>query len=117
MIPNTGSTVCLRLAYSRRPASVRNLSRMANRRGSLITFSGLSRNDGGEGALGCSMVVNPDGHVMAETDQTGQDVVLAEIDAELFYDVRRRTHHCQRYRRPELYGPLADPAFGAKWLA
>ena len=73
--------------------------------------------DGGEGALGCSMVVNPEGHVMAETDQTGQDVVLAEIDAKLFYDVRRRTHHYQRYRRPELYGPLTDPAFGAKWLA
>jgi len=45
------------------------------------------------------------------------DEVLAEIDAGLLYDVRRRTHHYQRYRRPELYGPLTDPTFGAKWLA
>lgn len=71
----------------------------------------------GEGALGCSMILNPEGHVIAEADKHGEDVVVAEIDAKLFYDVRRRTHHYLRYRRPELYGPLADPAFGAQWYA
>lgn len=69
----------------------------------------------GDGALGCSMVVNPEGYVIAETQKTGQDVVVASIEANLFYDVRRRTHHYLRHRRPELYGPLADPAFGARW--
>jgi len=69
----------------------------------------------GEDALGCSMVVNPDGHVIAQTAKTGEDLAVADIDADLFYTVRRRTHHYQRYRRPELYGPLADPTFGAKW--
>jgi predicted amidohydrolase len=73
--------------------------------------------DNGEGALGCSMVINPDGHVIGETDKTGRDVVLAEIDADMFYNVRRRTHHYLRYRRPELYSPLTDPQFGAQWEA
>lgn len=71
----------------------------------------------GDGCLGCCMVVNPEGHVIAETNTYGEDLVLADIDAKLFYDVRRRTHHYMRYRRPELYGPLADPAFGAQWYA
>jgi len=69
----------------------------------------------GRDALGCSMILNPEGHVIAETNTHGEDLVVAEIDAKRFYDVRRRTHHYLRYRRPELYGPLTDPTFGAEW--
>ncbi len=68
---------------------------------------------GGSGCLGCSMVVDPEGHVIAEADACGEDLVVADIDAKRFYDVRRRPHHYLRYRRPDLYGPLADPGFGA----
>ena len=60
----------------------------------------------GEGTLGCSMVLNPEGHVIAECATTGEEVVLAELSAKLYYDVRRRTHDYLAHRRPELYGDL-----------
>lgn len=59
-----------------------------------------------EGTLGCSMVLNPEGHVIAECPSTGEDLVVAELSARLYYDVRRRTHDYLAHRRPELYGPL-----------
>ncbi len=61
---------------------------------------------GGEGCLGCSMILNPDGHVIARCESPGEDLCLAELSAKLYYDVRRRTHDYLAHRRPELYGPL-----------
>lgn len=62
--------------------------------------------DGGDGCLGCSMILNPEGHVVAECDSPGEDLVVAELSAKLYYDVRRRTHDYLSHRRPELYRPL-----------
>ena len=66
----------------------------------------------GTGTLGCSMIVNPEGEVIAECESTGEDVVVAELSAKLYYDVRRRTHDYLSHRRPELYGPLCRTDVG-----
>ena len=57
----------------------------------------------GEGSLGCSMILDPDGNVMGEVDGTGEGFVVAELSAAKYYQVRRRTHDYMTHRRPELY--------------
>lgn len=61
---------------------------------------------GEQGTLGCSMILDPEGDVIAECASTGEDFVVAELSAKKYYDVRRRTHDYLSHRRPELYGPL-----------
>ncbi len=60
-----------------------------------------------DGALGCSMVLDPEGHVIAQCATTGEEVITADLSAGKYYDVRRRTHDYLAHRRPELYGLLA----------
>jgi len=57
----------------------------------------------GEGSLGCSMIVDPEGDVMADVAGTGEGFVVAEASARKYYQVRRRTHDYMTHRRPELY--------------
>jgi predicted amidohydrolase len=58
------------------------------------------------GTLGCSMVLNPDGDVLAECETTGEEITVAELSAQKYYEVRARTHDYVSHRRPELYGDL-----------
>lgn len=62
--------------------------------------------ESGQASLGCTMILNPEGHIVAETQTTGQDLVVADLDPELLYRVRRRTHDYLVHRRPELYTDL-----------
>ncbi|MHC4715912.1 MAG: nitrilase-related carbon-nitrogen hydrolase [Planctomycetota bacterium] len=57
----------------------------------------------GEGSLGCSMILDPEGHVMARVEPTGEGFVVAELSAAQYYRIRRRTHDYMTHRRPELY--------------
>ena len=66
----------------------------------------------GEGSLGCSMILDPEGQIIAECASTGEEVVAADLSARLYYDVRRRTHDYLSHRRPELYGDLARTDVG-----
>ncbi len=66
----------------------------------------------GSGTLGCSMILNPDGDVLAECKTTGEEIVAAELSAKHYYDVRRRSHDYLAHRRPELYGDLARTDVG-----
>jgi len=67
---------------------------------------------GDAGTLGCSMILDPEGDVLAECASTGEDLVVAELSARKYYDVRRRTHDYLAHRRPELYGPLCRTDIG-----
>ncbi len=67
---------------------------------------------GEEGTLGCSMILDPDGNVLAECASTGEEVVVAELSARHYYDVRRRSHDYLAHRRPELYAPLVRTDLG-----
>ena len=64
--------------------------------------------ESGEGALGCSMILDPDGHVIAQAYTTGQEVIFADIKADIYHRVRHRSHDYMRHRRPALYGPLSE---------
>jgi len=68
--------------------------------------------EGEQGCLGCSMILDPDGDVLAECATTGEEVVVAELSAKKYYDVRRRTHDYLAHRRPELYGLLSRTDVG-----
>jgi len=66
------------------------------------------------GPLGCSMILNPEGHILAECTTGGEEVIVAELSAKKFYDVRRRTHDYLNHRRPELYGDLVRHDVGER---
>jgi len=68
--------------------------------------------EGEAGTLGCSMILDPEGDILAECASTGEDLVVAELSAQKYYDVRRRTHDYLVHRRPELYGPLCHTDTG-----
>ena len=68
----------------------------------------------GEGTLGCSMVLDPDGDVIARCESTEEEVAVADLSARKYYDVRRRTHDYLAHRRPELYGDLARTDVGER---
>jgi len=68
----------------------------------------------GDGSLGCSMILDPEGNILAECRSTGEDVVVAELSAKKYYDVRRRTHDYLVHRRPELYGDLTRTDVGER---
>jgi predicted amidohydrolase len=65
-----------------------------------------------EGCQGCSMILNPDGDIIAECASTGEDIAIAQLSAKKYYDVRRRTHDYLAHRRPELYGDLTRTDIG-----
>jgi predicted amidohydrolase len=64
--------------------------------------------ESGEGCLGCSMILDPEGRVIARTEKTGEDMAVADLDADFFYRVRRRSHDYMSHRRPELYWELSE---------
>jgi predicted amidohydrolase len=68
--------------------------------------------------LGHSLIVDPDGRVLAEADGTEERLLLAEIDLERAAE-KRRVFRPGEYeldlfgdRRPELYGRLAEAGPG-----
>ncbi len=60
----------------------------------------------GEGCLGVSMIVDPEGRVMARAEKVDEEIVIADLKAKMLYQVRRRTHDYLNHRRPDLYGDL-----------
>lgn len=57
--------------------------------------------------IGQSMVVNPRGHILARLDEH-EGMLVTTIDLDEVTWARRRALHWTG-RRPELYGPIADP--------
>ena len=69
---------------------------------------------GEEGSLGCSMILDPDGDILARCESTDDEVAVAELSAKKYYDVRRRSHDYLAHRRPELYGDLTRTDVGER---
>ena len=63
----------------------------------------------GQGCMGCSMVLDPEGRVIARADKCDEQIVITDLSADFFYQVRKRTHDYMIHRRPELYGELTLP--------
>jgi len=58
--------------------------------------------------FGNSMIVNPRGQVLGEANDSGDDIVLADVDLTVIPELRALWGY-YRDRRPDQYGPLLDP--------
>jgi len=63
----------------------------------------------GQGHQGCSLILDPDGHVMAAAQTPRREIVYADLDARRMQRIRHRAHDYLKHRRPELYAEICDP--------
>ena len=52
------------------------------------------------------MIVNPEGHIVAESQTQDDELVVAEIDLDACRMGQERTFDLKKHRRPECYGRL-----------
>jgi predicted amidohydrolase len=52
------------------------------------------------------MIVDPEGHIVAESKTEGDELVCAEIDLDDCKQGKERTFNLAKHRRPEMYGRL-----------
>ena len=57
--------------------------------------------------FGSSLVANPRGEIIAQANDTGEDMAIADVDVSVIPDLRAMWGY-YRDRRPDLYGPLAE---------
>ena len=74
--------------------------------GVFVMFSNGIGVDDDEIRTGNAMIIDPYGRILAETWRAGDDMVVADLDPELFK--RNTGRRFISVRRPELYGPLAE---------
>jgi predicted amidohydrolase len=55
-----------------------------------------------------SMIVDPEGHIVAESKTEGDELVVATIDLDDCKQGKERTFNLGKHRRPEMYGLLVD---------
>ncbi|KAH8117264.1 carbon-nitrogen hydrolase [Phellopilus nigrolimitatus] len=55
-----------------------------------------------------TMIVDPEGHVIAESQTTEDELVLAEIDLDACLQGKQRTFCFEKHRRPEHYGMIVS---------
>ena len=78
----------------------------AHDNGMFVIFSNGVGEDDGEVRTGGSMILDPYGRVMGESDAIGDDMVVADLDGAL--RERCTGMRWMRGRRPELYGQIAE---------
>ena len=67
-----------------------------------VDVGGSTRNH-----FGNSMVINPRGEILAQANDTGEDIAIAEVDLAVIPELRSLWGY-YRDRRPDRYGPLLD---------
>jgi N-carbamoylputrescine amidase len=58
--------------------------------------------------FGNSMIVNPRGEILQQANDSGDDIVLADVDLSVIPELRALWGY-YRDRRPDQYGPVLDP--------
>ena len=86
---------------------MRWLPSRAHDNGMFLLFSNGVGPDDDEIRTGNAMVLDPYGEVIAETRESGDDIVMADLDASLLPTSSGR--RWLRARRPELYESLTRP--------
>ncbi len=86
---------------------MRWLPTRAHDNGLFLIFANGVGPDDDEIRTGNSMIIDPYGRILAETCRPGDDMVIAQLDAEL--RERATGRRWIRTRRPELYAPLTVP--------
>lgn len=54
------------------------------------------------------MIVDPEGHIVAESTTSADELVVAEIDLDACTQGKERTFCFEKHRRTEWYGPIVD---------
>jgi beta-ureidopropionase len=67
-----------------------------------VDVGGSTRNH-----FGSSLVASPRGEIIAQANDTGEDMAVADIDVSVIPELRAMWGY-YRDRRPDLYGPLAE---------
>jgi hypothetical protein len=86
---------------------MRWLPARAHDNGLFLIFSNGIGVDDNEIRTGNAMILDPYGRILAETCRAGDDMVMADLDAAL--SERNTGRRWIVTRRPDLYGPLAQP--------
>ncbi len=86
---------------------MRWLPARAHDNGLFLVFANGVGADDDEIRTGNSMVLDPYGRILAETDEPGDGMVVADLEAALLHNCTGR--RWMQARRPELYGPLSVP--------
>ncbi len=63
----------------------------------------------GVASLAESQIIAPSGETLAQAETDGDEVVVATCDLDWGARYRETVFDFARYRRPEMYGPIADP--------
>lgn len=86
---------------------MRWLPSRAHDNGMFLVFSNGVGYDDGEVRTGNAMILDPYGEILTETWRAGDDMVVADLEAELLPNSTGQRWF--QTRRPELYGPLTEP--------
>ncbi|WRT69220.1 uncharacterized protein IL334_006204 [Kwoniella shivajii] len=73
-----------------------------------ITSGRSGLDDGLHPLIPGSMIVNPEGHIIAESKTEDDELVIAEIDLDDCNQGKERTFNLGKHRRPEMYGRLVE---------
>lgn len=65
-------------------------------------------NEEGVESLGDSCVIAPTGRIVALAAHTGDELAMADIDLDLCRNYKETLFQFERYRRPEVYGPITE---------
>lgn len=71
-----------------------------------ITAARAGVDDGIHPLIPGSMIVDPEGHIVAESKTEDDELVCAVIDLDECQQGKERTFNLGKHRRPEMYGRL-----------
>ncbi|WVQ92942.1 hypothetical protein IAU59_000003 [Kwoniella sp. CBS 9459] len=73
-----------------------------------ITAARAGNDDGRHPLIPGSMIVDPEGHIVAESKTEDDELVIAVIDLDDCKQGKERTFNLGKHRRPEMYGRLVE---------
>ncbi|GAA6041689.1 hypothetical protein JCM8097_003085 [Rhodosporidiobolus ruineniae] len=76
----------------------------------LITSARCGVDDGLHPLISGSMIVDPEGHIVAENKTEEDELVVADIDLDACQQGKTKTFAFAKHRRPEHYGPIVERA-------
>ncbi|KAG7448612.1 carbon-nitrogen hydrolase [Guyanagaster necrorhizus] len=75
-----------------------------------ITAARCGLDDGKFELISGSMIVDPEGHIVAENKTDGDELIVADIDLDACQQGKNRTFAFAKHRRPEHYGIIVERA-------
>lgn len=76
----------------------------------LVTSARCGNDDGVHPLISGSMIVDPEGHIVAENMTEGDEVVWVDVDLDACQQGKSKTFAFEKHRRVEHYSLLVDQA-------